>query len=68
MINKEKNFFNNVFNIVMDVKGKTKDNRKARMWLNYVHEGTWSWFNNKNGKLAKLKASYTTTPKSAKCI
>jgi len=31
MINKEKNFFNNVFNIVMDVKGKTKDNRKARM-------------------------------------
>jgi len=27
----EKNFFENVFNTVMDVKGKTKDNEKARM-------------------------------------
>ena len=26
----EKNFFDNVFNTIMDVKGKTKDNEKAR--------------------------------------
>jgi hypothetical protein len=27
----EKNVFENIFNTVMDVKGKTKDNIKARM-------------------------------------
>ena len=27
----EKNVFKNIFNIVMDVKGKTKDNIKARL-------------------------------------
>jgi len=27
----EKNMFENIFNIVMDVKGKTKDNIKARL-------------------------------------
>ena len=27
----EKNVFENIFNIVMDVKGKTKDNIKARL-------------------------------------
>jgi hypothetical protein len=27
----EKNVFDNIFNTVMDVKGKTKDNIKARM-------------------------------------
>jgi len=26
-------FFDNIFNIVMDVKGKTKDNHKARLDL-----------------------------------
>jgi len=29
----EKNMFENIFNIVMDVKGKTKDNIKARLDL-----------------------------------
>ena len=29
----EKNFFDNIFNTIMDVKGKTKDNMKARMDL-----------------------------------
>jgi hypothetical protein len=29
----EKNVFENIFNIVMDVKGKTKDNIKARLDL-----------------------------------
>jgi len=27
----EKNVFENIFNTVMDVKGKTKDNNKARL-------------------------------------
>jgi len=27
----EKNYFDNLFNIMMNVKGKTKDNPKARM-------------------------------------
>jgi hypothetical protein len=27
----EKNMFENIFNTIMDVKGKTKDNIKARM-------------------------------------
>jgi hypothetical protein len=27
----EKNMFENIFNTVMDMKGKTKDNIKARM-------------------------------------
>ena len=27
----EKNFFDNVFNTVMDIKGKTKGNEKARL-------------------------------------
>jgi hypothetical protein len=27
----EKNMFENIFNMIMDVKGKTKDNIKARM-------------------------------------
>jgi hypothetical protein len=31
VMNIEKNVFENIFNIVMDVKGKTKDNVKARM-------------------------------------
>ena len=29
----EKNFFDNIFNIMMNVSGKTKDNEKARMDL-----------------------------------
>lgn len=29
----EKNFFNNIFNVVMNVKGKKKDNGKARKYI-----------------------------------
>ena len=29
----EKNVFENIFNTVMDVKGKTKDDIKARMYI-----------------------------------
>ena len=39
----EKNYFDNIFNTVMDVKGKTKDNEKAeKIKKCIVKEGTWS--------------------------
>jgi hypothetical protein len=46
----EKNVFENIFNTVMDVKGKTKDNIKARLdvalFCNHknmelVYDGSW---------------------------
>jgi hypothetical protein len=54
----EKNMFENIFNIVMDVKGKTKDNIKARLDIAL-------FYNRKNMKLvcdrsrvAKPRASF----------
>jgi hypothetical protein len=54
----EKNVFENIFNTVMDVKGKTKDNIKARLDLTLL-------CNHKNMKLvcdgsqvAKPRASF----------
>jgi len=35
----EKTFFDNIFNTVMNVSGKTKDNEKARMDLNLYCRG-----------------------------
>jgi hypothetical protein len=32
----ENNMFENIFDIVMDVKGKTKDNMKAKIYLYFV--------------------------------
>jgi len=32
----EKNMFENILNIIMDVKGKTKDNIEARLILMFV--------------------------------
>jgi hypothetical protein len=32
----KKNMFENIFNMVMDVKGKKKDNMKARMDIPFV--------------------------------
>jgi len=54
----EKNMFENIFNIVMDVKGKTKDNIKARLDIAL-------FCNRKNmelvcdrSRVAKLRASF----------
>ena len=63
----EKNFFDNVFNTVMDVKDRTKDNVKARQDIEI-------WCNRKelelkpqpNGKLFKPKACFSLTPKKLK--
>ena len=57
----EKNVFDNVFNTVMDIKGKTKDNPKARqdmaeickrLYLNLIQRGA-------AGQLSKPIAQYT---------
>ena len=41
----EKNVFENIFNTVMDVKGKTKDNIKARLdVVLFCNRKIWSWF------------------------
>jgi hypothetical protein len=54
----EKNMFENIFNTVMDVKGKTKDNIKARLDIAL-------YCNHKNmelvydeSRVAKLRASF----------
>jgi len=65
----ENNFFDNVFTTVMDVKGKTKDNEKARMdVVEYCLRGDLELVQLQNKKLAKLKANYTFTTKDAKEI
>ncbi|XP_045831211.1 uncharacterized protein LOC123922548 [Trifolium pratense] len=56
----EKNVFDNVFNTVMDIKGKTKDNLKARMDLKeYCNRRDLELKEQNNGKIIKPKANYT---------
>jgi len=65
----EKNFFDNVFNSLMDVKGKTKDNENARLEVvELCLRGDLELVQLHNGKLAKPKANYTFSPKDAKSI
>ena len=65
----EKNFFDNVFNTVMNVKGKTKDNEKARLDVaELCLRGDLELVQLHNEKLAKTKANYTFSPKDAKSI
>jgi hypothetical protein len=42
----EKNVFENIFNMVMNVEGNTKDNINARMDITsfFVTVKIWSWF------------------------
>jgi len=65
----EKNSFDNVFNTVIDVKGKTKDNEKAR--LDVAELCVWrdlELLQVHNGKFTKPKANYTFSSKDAKSI
>ncbi|KAG8386777.1 hypothetical protein BUALT_Bualt03G0184200 [Buddleja alternifolia] len=57
----EKNMFDNVFNTVMDVKGKTKDNVNARLDLQNICKRRLLELKEVNGKYIKPKASYTLT-------
>ncbi|PNX88299.1 hypothetical protein L195_g044402 [Trifolium pratense] len=58
----EKNFFDNIFNTVMNVKGKTKDSEKERQDLSQSDASFAS------GKSGKPKASYTLTKSDAKLL
>jgi hypothetical protein len=65
----EKNFFDNVFNTVMNVTGKTKDNDKARKDLaKLCARGDLEMQPLPNGKLAKPKATYSFTSEEAKLV
>ena len=58
----EKNYFDNLFNTVMDVTGKTKDSVKARMDLPEYCRRKELWLQEKqNNKFFKPKASYSFT-------
>ncbi|KAG8369829.1 hypothetical protein BUALT_Bualt14G0054400 [Buddleja alternifolia] len=57
----EKNMFDNVFNTVMDVNGKTKDNVNARLDLQNICKRRDLELKEVNGKYIKPKASYTLT-------
>ena len=50
----EKIFFNNIFNTVMNVRSKTKDNEKARMDIGlYCRQKDLELKSEANGKLLK---------------
>ncbi|KAG8386586.1 hypothetical protein BUALT_Bualt03G0163700 [Buddleja alternifolia] len=55
----EKNMFDNVFNTVMDVKGKSKDNLNARLDLQSICKRWDLELKEVNEKYLKPKASYT---------
>lgn len=56
----EKNVFDNIFNTVLDVKDKSKDNGNARKDLEQICDRPQlHLFYDPNGKLLKPKASYT---------
>ncbi|WMV07895.1 hypothetical protein MTR67_001280 [Solanum verrucosum] len=58
----EKNYFDNLFNTVMDVTGKTKDNVKARLDLpEHCRRPELHLEESANNKLLKPKASYSFT-------
>nr|XP_016453702.1 PREDICTED: uncharacterized protein LOC107778035 [Nicotiana tabacum] len=57
----EKNFFDNLFNTIMDVNNKTKDNLKARMDLKEYCRRSELYLTYLNNKIQKPKASYTFT-------
>ena len=65
----EKNFFDNIFNTVMNVSGKTKDNEKARMDLAfYCRRKDLELKSAANEKLLKPKANYTLTADQTKLV
>ena len=64
----EKNAFNNFFNTMIDIKGKSKDNIKARMDLReYCKQLELEFVDIGNGRIYKLKAKFSFTI-DHKCI
>lgn len=65
----EKNVFDNVFNTVMDVKDKTKDNEKARMDIKeYCRRRDLELVDQGNGKFLKPKAQYVFNVEQRKIV
>lgn len=65
----EKNVFDNVFNTVMDIKDKTKDNVKARMDLKeYCRRRELELQVQPNGKVLKPKAKYVLSSDQIKVV
>ncbi|XP_072079067.1 uncharacterized protein [Arachis hypogaea] len=65
----EKNVFDNIFNTVMDIKEKTKDNAKARMDLSlYCKRKSLELPVQSGGKIIKPKANYTFTLQQKRAI
>ncbi|WVZ15584.1 hypothetical protein V8G54_013150 [Vigna mungo] len=65
----EKNFFDNIFNTVMNVSGKSKDNEKARMDLGlHCRRKDLELKTHSNGKMFKPKANYTLSVDQSKQV
>jgi hypothetical protein len=65
----EKNFFDNIFNTVMDVQGKTKDNEKARKDVElYCNRKDLELKTLPNKKLLKPKANFSLISSEAKLV
>ncbi|XP_017978213.1 PREDICTED: uncharacterized protein LOC18609182 [Theobroma cacao] len=64
----EHNVFKNIFNTMMDVKGMTKDNLKARQDLKVSCKRPELELMKNNGKIFKLKAAYTLNKEEIKNV
>ncbi|KAI0504324.1 hypothetical protein KFK09_015276 [Dendrobium nobile] len=65
----EKNFLDNIFNTIMDVKGKSKDNVKARMDIKeFCRRKNLELVTTTDGKLMKPKAPYSFTLEQKRMI
>ena len=65
----EKNFFDNIFNTVVNIKGKTKDGDKARMDIaDLCARGDLVLQDVGNGRMGKPKANYTLSPNDVKLL
>jgi len=60
---------NNIFNVVMNVKGKTKDNDKTRKNLTLYYKKPYLDLKlQSNGNFLKPKPNYTLTTKELKLV
>ncbi|PKA55524.1 hypothetical protein AXF42_Ash006726 [Apostasia shenzhenica] len=64
----EKNIFDNIFNTIMDVKGKTKDNAKARADLPLYCKRFDLELTEINGKVFKPPATYALSKEKLKIV
>ncbi|KAL8135205.1 hypothetical protein AgCh_010026 [Apium graveolens] len=65
----EKNIFSNVFNTVMNVTGKTKDNDKAGLDLKYIYKRpALELRESSNGKTVKPHARYSLSKKQVEDV